>query len=354
MNAPIDLNETLEALPLTSIRPSQLHVQTLRRARFDSAGLLELAASIKALGVQQPIVVRPIPIKGNVKFEIVCGERRWIAADRAGLGHIPAIVRELSDEQVLEIQLVENLQREGLHPLEEGQGYRELMDMKRIDAEAVGAMVGKSRSYVYARTKLLDLCPAARDALQGGTLDASKALLLARITGEKLQQQALKYIDNLGPTASYQRVQIALRDNFMTPLRTAPFAPDDASLTLRVGKETNGLPACTDCPQRSGNDSELMDALDGDAHVCTNRACFDAKVTSHWKRARHRARTGQRRPGGHGAGGSRGQSPQGQGRRYRQAPVPHQQPRRPPGQCRSVTRTAGGNRARARAAQSRN
>lgn len=297
MNAITDMNEVLEQLPITSVRASPMHVQTLRRARFDAAALLELAASIQSLGVQQPIVVRPVKPSGTVKFEIVCGERRWLAADRAGLGHVPAIVRELTDEQVLEIQLVENLQREGLHPLEEGQGYRELLDMKKhedktFDAEAVGRMIGKSRAYVFARMKLLDLCPAAREALQAGTLDASKALLLARITGDKLQQQALKYINNLGSWASYARVKGALRDKFMTPLAKAPFALDDAGLFEFGKKDRHGnqdcltLPACTGCPHRSGNDSELRDALNGDADVCTNRPCFDAKVADHWRRAR--------------------------------------------------------------------
>src|SRR5687767_14811099 len=105
-----DITDALQLIPLDNIRPSPLHVQTLRRARFAPEALLELAASIKSLGVQQPIVVRPIKPDGTQRFEIVCGERRWIAADRAGLGHIPSIVRQLTDEEVLEIQLVENLQ----------------------------------------------------------------------------------------------------------------------------------------------------------------------------------------------------------------------------------------------------
>jgi len=287
MNAPLAatalataLDVTLEHIPLDNIRVSPLPVQTLRRARFDPAALLELAASIKALGVAQPIVVRPVPVQGHVRFEIVAGERRWIAADRAGLDHVPAIVRELTDEQALELQLVENLQREGLHPLEEGAGYKQLMDLKHADAETIGALVGKSRSYVYSRTKLLDLCPAGREALQAGTLDASQALLIARLGGDKLQRKALERLNH--SALSYQAALRILRNDFMVPLDTAPFDHDDATLET---KQHEPLPACSTCPSRSGNDAELNVALN-DPHICTDKPCFDIKARIFWQRQR--------------------------------------------------------------------
>jgi ParB/RepB/Spo0J family partition protein len=274
---------TFELIPLDNIRVSPLHLQGLRRARFDHEALLQLAANIQAIGVQQPIVVRPVPVKGHVRFEIVCGERRYLAADRAGLAHIPAIVRDLTDEATLEVQLSENIERESLHPLEEGQGFRELMDMKRIDAAAVGALFGKSRAYVYTRTKLLDLCAPAREALQKGEIDASKALLLARIHGEKLQAKALKIVLEEGRWYSYKRLFEKLRDGFMIKLHTSPFNADDTTLTT---KQHQPLPACVDCPHRSGNDPELLEALENDADVCTERACFDLKSAAYFRRLR--------------------------------------------------------------------
>jgi ParB/RepB/Spo0J family partition protein len=278
---------TLELIPITSIRPSATHIQTLRREHFDPEKLMELAASIGGQGVLQPILVRPIKPDGTVKFEIVAGERRWRAADRAGLAHVPANVRDMSDEQVLEAQLVENLQREGLRPLEEAEGYRELMAIKGIDADGVAELIGKSRSYVYARRKLLDLCLAGRDALAKGEIDASKALLLARIKGEKLQQRALKLITSEGAWYSYRRLVEKLRADFMIPLAGAPFGFDE-TLPEKSGAS---ILACIDCPHCSANDPELRAELglaDG-AHICTDRACFDLKTKLYWARARRDA-----------------------------------------------------------------
>lgn len=153
MNAPIEHHlaaTALRALPVSEIQTSRTHVQALRRARFTEEGLADLAASVKETGVVQPIIVRPV----DEQHEIVAGERRWRAAVMAGFDTIPAIVRDLTDEQVLEVQIIENLQREELLPLEEAEGYRELMNLKGIAAEDVGDLVGKSRSWVYGRLKL--------------------------------------------------------------------------------------------------------------------------------------------------------------------------------------------------------
>jgi ParB family chromosome partitioning protein len=159
MNAPASAaalaNPTITMLALNVLKPSQTHIQELRRSRFDTKLIDELAESIKGVGVLQAILVRPL----GVGYEIVAGERRMLGAKKAGLKEIPATVRELNDEQVLEVQLIENLQREGLHELEEAEGYEELMKLKKISADAVADMVGRSRSYVFKRTKLLALCP---------------------------------------------------------------------------------------------------------------------------------------------------------------------------------------------------
>ncbi|HJT63120.1 MAG TPA: ParB/RepB/Spo0J family partition protein [Burkholderiales bacterium] len=274
------LDARTELLPLDSIVPSTTHTQTLRRQRYDPEKLLELAASIKTSGLLQPILVRPwsgshvTNSKGATpKYELVAGERRYLAAQRAGYAHIAAHIRDLTDAQVIEAQLVENLQRDDLQALEEAEGYKELMTLKGIDADEVAHLIGKSRSYVYARRKLLDLCPAAREALQAGKLDASKALLLARIKGEKLQAKALKLVTEQGDWYSYRRLVEKLREDFMIPIGSAPFTIDQDGLMTRKGLT---LPACIDCPQFSRNDAELLREIDH-ADVCTDRACFEQK-----------------------------------------------------------------------------
>jgi ParB/RepB/Spo0J family partition protein len=159
MNAPTRAAELaepkLELIPLTAIAPSETHIQRLRRKRYDLETLKDLAASIGKLGVQQPGVVRKLPaLRGLAAYELVAGERRWRASRLANTAHFPAIIRELTDAQVLEIQLVENIQRETLHELEEAVGYEELMKVGSLSAEQVAEKVGKSRSWVYSRLNL--------------------------------------------------------------------------------------------------------------------------------------------------------------------------------------------------------
>ena len=129
MNAPakeknLAPQSAFQLVAVDDIQTSGTHIQALRRARFDPTALTELVKSVTAHGVLQPIVVRrKATIDEGSLWEIVAGERRWVAARAAKLQFIPAVCRELTDLQVLEIQLVENLQREGLHPLEEAEGF---------------------------------------------------------------------------------------------------------------------------------------------------------------------------------------------------------------------------------------
>jgi ParB/RepB/Spo0J family partition protein len=167
------------------------------RKHFDAKAMQELTDSVKAQGVVQAIVVRPNGKPGT--YEIVAGERRWRAAKAAGLAEIPATIRELTDAQALELAVIENNQRENLHPLEEAEGYEALLKQKHANlskytVEDLMAKIGRSKSYVYQRLKLLDLCEEARKAYYAGKLDYSKAVLIARIAGVELQRKALKEI----------------------------------------------------------------------------------------------------------------------------------------------------------------
>ena len=141
---------------------------------FAEAELDELAASIKEKGVLQPILVRPAPgLSGH--FEIVAGERRWRAAQMASLLTLPALVRELDDIQVLEIGVIENVQRAGLNPIEEATAYERLIEVHGRTPGQVADAVGKSRAHVANSVRLLDLPQTARDYLMAGTISAGHA-----------------------------------------------------------------------------------------------------------------------------------------------------------------------------------
>ncbi|MDX2237658.1 MAG: ParB/RepB/Spo0J family partition protein [Hyphomonadaceae bacterium] len=142
------------------------------RKTFDEAELNELAASIRTRGVLQPILVRPIP---GGRYEIVAGERRWRAAQRAGLHHIPAVIRELDEVEVLEIAIIENVQRADLNPLEEAQGYQALIDRFGRTQQELADVVGKSRPHIANMLRLLSLPPDIQDMVRDGRLTAGHA-----------------------------------------------------------------------------------------------------------------------------------------------------------------------------------
>ena len=152
------------------------------RKRMDEAAIAELAESIAAKGVLQPILVRP----SGEGFEIVAGERRFRAARRAGLGSVPAVVRDLDDRETLEVAIVENLQREDLNPVEEARAFKQLLDFG-LNQEEVGRAVGRSRSAVANSLRLLTLPEEALTSLEGGEITAGHArAVLAQPEADRL------------------------------------------------------------------------------------------------------------------------------------------------------------------------
>lgn len=147
------------------------------RTRFAESNLEELAQSIRANGVVQPIVVR----KFGARYQIVAGERRWRASQRAQLRRIPAVIREVSDEKLLELALVENIQRQELNPIEEAKAYRKLIDTVGLTQEVVAERVGKERSVVTTSLRLLRLPGEIQRTIEEGGLSAGhgRALLMA-------------------------------------------------------------------------------------------------------------------------------------------------------------------------------
>jgi ParB family chromosome partitioning protein len=164
--------------------PHEVSIELLRRnpdqprRYFDEADLEELAASIREKGILQPILVRPAP-GAQGEFQIVAGERRWRAAQRAGLHNVPILVREFDDLDVLEIGIIENVQRADLNPLEEANGYKVLIERFGRTQDVVALTVGKSRSHVANMLRLLNLPDAVREHLAEGRLSIGHARAIA-------------------------------------------------------------------------------------------------------------------------------------------------------------------------------
>jgi ParB/RepB/Spo0J family partition protein len=295
--APPMLGKYVELAPAAIVASPFNH-----RKKFEKID--ELAESMRSKGVVSPITVRPTSkyIDTAVTHELVVGERRWRAAKIAKLAVMPAIERDLSDQDVLEIQLIENVQRADVHPLEEADGYKDLIDKHGYDVERIVAKTGKSESYVYGRLKLCALAPVPRKAFLEDKLNAEIALLIARIPDPKLQAQATKDVLGEGDWQVYQQGGVALaqvnetedrgkadslplsvrqarvflRRRYMLRLDQAPFEVADTLLLPKAG-------ACTTCPHRTGNQRELFSDVPS-ADVCTNPPCFDAKKKALWDR----------------------------------------------------------------------
>ena len=172
----------LRTVPISELRPN--HLQP--RITFDEEGLGELAASIRNQGVVQPIVVTA----DGEGYLIVAGERRWRAAERAGLREVPVVVREVADEQeMLELALVENLQRADLNPLEEAEGYKKLSRTFGLSQEEIGRKTGKSRAAVANALRLLNLPEKVQDLIRGGDLSAGQARPLLAVAQEGMQNR---------------------------------------------------------------------------------------------------------------------------------------------------------------------
>lgn len=147
------------------------------RRNFAEAELTDLAQSITEHGIVQPVVVRPSPNQPG-RYEIIAGERRWRAAQRAGLAEIPIIVREVNDRTALELAIIENVQRADLNPVEEALGYQQLIDEHGYSQADLGQIIGKSRSHVANTLRLLKLPEVIRDMLVSGALSAGHARTL--------------------------------------------------------------------------------------------------------------------------------------------------------------------------------
>ncbi|MGC4075452.1 MAG: ParB/RepB/Spo0J family partition protein [Rubrivivax sp.] len=295
---------------IVEISVDQLHESPFNpRKVFDDEALRELAVSIAAEGrVLQPLLVRPrIPelFRGledaadtaACGYEIVFGHRRFRAAQLASLASVPCMVRTMDEAEARRAQIAENLQRADVHPIEEAEGFHALMNQPGgRTAEEIAETVGKSRSYVYGRLKLLQAVPEIRQACLKGEIGSEVALLIARLRVPKLQEKALAAIKGKyltmgdGGAESFRRIRSLLVERFTLELKSAMFDIEDEMLVPEAGH-------CVRCTKRSGNAPEYADVESGEdrdpkygyrlrsgADICTDPDCFDAKKKAHLAR----------------------------------------------------------------------
>ena len=265
-------------VPLSVLNESK----TNPRRTFEPTALKELAESIRTQGVLSPLLVRPLTENG---FEIIAGARRHRAAQMAEQTTVPVRIVNLSDAAALEAQLVENLIRSEIHPMEEAQGFRALLDLDepKYGIEQIAAKVGKSPAFIASRLKLADLVPAAVEAFYADEIGVGHALLLAKLPADQ-QTQALsacfKEVYNNGAKPArillpVRNLQFWIDSNILLVLKDAPFNKRDAQLVPAAG-------SCADCPKRTGHNKLLFgDDLGRQGDRCTDPGCYAAKISAH-------------------------------------------------------------------------
>jgi ParB/RepB/Spo0J family partition protein len=284
------------------------------RKNFNAEKLDELAANIRQVGILSPLLVRPQPVwklrppdlvqnvwvlacdgtdqffgdeadgvattllkkkfaeiqkeQNGAEYSLVTGERRWRAAAMAGLEVVPCLVRNLTDAQVLEIQGIENLQREGITVWEEAQWMRQLVDKGLHTVKSLAVKLGRSTSHVFGRLALSRISDPVRVELENGQIDATVAQLAGTIPNEKEQAKFIGECVKYG--YSYDSAALLAQNSYRKDLKGAPFDKADAELV-------KGATACAECPKRSGN---IEGYAGNNQHICTDTQCYKHKVSA--------------------------------------------------------------------------
>jgi ParB family chromosome partitioning protein len=290
MNAAIAVNTSSPippAVPVSSMQDIPLNriqeSKTNPRRTFDDAKLAELAANIRQHGVLQPVLVRPLPDSGDGFFELVAGARRYRASKLAKRETIPATVRELTDTECLELQLIENLQRADVHELDEARGYAALMQLQpdTYTVETLAKKIGRSEKYVYARLRLTHLVEEVQQAFYMDKLTVAHAFEIARLQPNDQHRALAECFPQHRTTAALLKDKKAeavtvrsLREwierEIHLDISNAPFDAQDETLLPAAG-------SCAACPKQTGNNPLLFPEV-RQKSICTDRACYRAKV----------------------------------------------------------------------------
>jgi ParB/RepB/Spo0J family partition protein len=245
------------------------------RIHFDESKLQELADSITQYGILQPLLVRPI----ETGYELVYGARRYRAAKLAGLLEVPCDIKQMSDGEFYEIQLLENFQREDTHPLENADGLQRLVDSGEYGSgnaavKRIADKIGKSERWVYDQLAFKKLSEKAREDFAAGKLTASHCVLLSRLD-EKKQEEVLKACCSYDGTYSSSRNMQYHIGNGYLPLKQAPFS-------LSEGNLLKDVPACGLCPKNTSVDR--LRFAEFDLALCTDQSCFKRKTAAYEQR----------------------------------------------------------------------
>ncbi len=233
--------------PTTSLRPNARNP----RRMFSEEELDELTASLRERGMIQPIVARPVRGTPDA-FEIIAGERRWRAAQRAGLHEVPVVIIEATDEESLQLAIIENVQRADLNPLEEAEGYRALVEDYSHTQDDIAKMVGKSRSHVANTLRLLKLPPSIRGYIFKGKLDAGHArMLVGQPNAEKLAEEIVARGLNVRQVEEIARQESSRNGKSPSRKRSAEKNADTLALEKRLS-DVLGLVVSIDHRGESG------------------------------------------------------------------------------------------------------
>jgi ParB family transcriptional regulator, chromosome partitioning protein len=267
-------NHEYRTLPLATLVESA----TNPRKRFDEKSLGELAASFRTQGVLEPLLVRALE---DSQYEVVIGARRLRAARLAELSSVPVRVVHLSDAEAIEAQVVENLQRENVHPLEEAFGFKSLLQLgaPAYTIAVIADRAGKSEAYVQGRIKLADLIASVAEAFLKDEITIGHALLIAKLPESQQQEAFNAAFRGMWTSAGNQQVLIPVRElaawiesNILLQLASAPFDKQDESLVPPAG-------SCANCPKRTGFHKLLFAEVRKDS--CTDPQCFRAKIDAY-------------------------------------------------------------------------
>lgn len=270
----------LTPVNLSNVAPSPLPSQVRRRARFDQGELDQLALSVKNNGIVNPPTFRPL--EGGM-FEIVAGERRFLAAERAGLDEIDAIVRTLSDTEAAEIQLTENLRRTDLHPLDRAFSYQDMIERLKCDEKEIALREGETLEHVTNHLALLKLAPEIVELFEKDEITLNHALVFAQYDRET-QPNLVNYCFNNYNYVSQSLFSVKkfierIKQHHLLVLSKAPFSRTARDL------HPQGLP-CTECPERTLARPLLFKDEYDEKDACMNRSCYDAKLKLHIQQQR--------------------------------------------------------------------
>lgn len=267
--------ETVRSIPIGKIIPSPFEPQTRRRTKFLDNEISALAGSIKQFGLRQPILVRP----RFDEFEIVFGERRFLACAKSGLDSVNCFVESLSDAEVIELQYEENHNRLEPDPLDDAFTFHYLQTEKGYSIEDLSIKFAMDKSSVRRRLKLNDLIGQAKELLSSGKIPLGHAVFMAALPADAQQEiidEGILFEYTDGPVYSLAEFKEEVEDEIVRDLSKAPFDTIDPRLHIK-----NLI--CPDCTQRTGYEPKLFDEDFGRGDKCLNKQCFELKTNVHLK-----------------------------------------------------------------------